>query len=88
LKIDNAIELLAADTALAPSRAQTTLHASESYFACFDWQLSYLHANALCHRPALTRYRVDISGTSSSRDPRGLALGAWSRRSIDRFADA
>jgi hypothetical protein len=60
LEIDDAIELLAGDTQLAPGLAQTSFSAGESDFAHFDRQLSDLHANALCHRPAMTRYRVEI----------------------------
>jgi hypothetical protein len=60
LKIDDAIKLLAADTPLIAGRTQTTLSASEGCFANFDRQLSYLHANALGHRPALTCYHVDV----------------------------
>jgi hypothetical protein len=60
LKIHNAIELLASDTPLTPSRAETMLSACERYIAYFERQLSYLHADALCHRPALTCYRVEI----------------------------
>jgi hypothetical protein len=60
LNIHDAVELLAGDTLLDPSRAQTALCASESYVADFEWQLSYLRANALSHFPALTGYRVKI----------------------------
>jgi hypothetical protein len=49
LKVDNAIELRAGDTQIVPGRAETTLSASESYFAHFDWQLGYLDADPLCH---------------------------------------
>jgi hypothetical protein len=58
LKIDDEIELLASDTPLAPNLTQTTFSAGESNFAHFGRQLSYLHANALGHRPALMSYRV------------------------------
>jgi hypothetical protein len=60
LEINDAIELLAGDTQLAPGRAQTSFSASESDLAHSDRQLSDLRADALCHRPAMTRYRVEI----------------------------
>jgi hypothetical protein len=60
LTIDDAIELLTCHTLLAPDLTQATLGASESYLPHFDRQFGYLHANALRHRPALTRYPVDI----------------------------
>jgi hypothetical protein len=60
LEIDEAIELLVDDTQLAPRRPQTCFSAGESDFAHFDRQLSDFRANALCHRPAMTRYRVEI----------------------------
>jgi hypothetical protein len=60
LEIDEAVELLAGDTQLAPGLAQTNFSASESDLAHFDRQLSDLRAEALCHRPAMTSYRVEI----------------------------
>jgi hypothetical protein len=60
LEIDEAVELLAGDTQLAPGLAQTNFSASESDLAHFDRQLSDLRADALCHRPAMTRHRVEI----------------------------
>jgi hypothetical protein len=60
LEINEAIELLAGDTQLAPGLAQTNFGASESDFAHFDGQLGDLRADALCHRPAMTRHRVEI----------------------------
>jgi hypothetical protein len=59
LNIDDAVELLRSHTKLAPSRAQTTLSAIESWFARGDGQRSYFHADTLCHRPALC-CRIDI----------------------------
>jgi hypothetical protein len=53
LKINDAVELLTSDTKFAPSRAQTTLCAVESWFARGDGQRSYCHADTLCHCPAL-----------------------------------
>jgi hypothetical protein len=60
LEINEGIELLAGDTQLARGLAQTNFSASESDLAHFDRQLSDLRADALCHRPAMTRYRVEI----------------------------
>jgi hypothetical protein len=60
LNVDDALELLAVDPLLASSLAKTTLGAGESCVACFEWQLSYPRADALCHRPAMTRCRVEI----------------------------
>jgi hypothetical protein len=60
LKIYDEIELPSDDTSLAASRAQTTLGASESYVTCFRRQLSYLHADALSHFPALTCCRFEV----------------------------
>jgi hypothetical protein len=60
LEVDEAIELLAGDTELAPGLAQTDFRASERNFARFDGQLSDLRANALCHRLAMPRHRVEI----------------------------
>jgi hypothetical protein len=60
LEIDEAIELLAGDTQLAPGLAQTDFSASERNFAHVDRQLSDLGADALCHSPAMTRYRIEI----------------------------
>jgi hypothetical protein len=60
LEINEAIELLAADTQLAPGRAQTVFSASESNLAHSDRQFSDLCTDALCHRPAMTRHRVEI----------------------------
>jgi hypothetical protein len=54
LEVNDAIKLRAGDTKLAPSGTETTLSASEGYFAQFDWQVSYLDADALCHRPAMS----------------------------------
>jgi hypothetical protein len=54
LQINEAIELGAGDTKVATSCAQTTLSASESRFAHIDRQLGNLHADALCHRPAMS----------------------------------
>jgi hypothetical protein len=59
LEVNDAIELRAGDTKLAPSRPETTLSASESCFAHFDWQIGYLDANAPCHRPAMLCCRFD-----------------------------
>jgi hypothetical protein len=60
LEINEAIELLAGETQLAPGRAQTAFSASESNLAHSDRQFSDLCADALCHRPAMTRHRVEI----------------------------
>jgi hypothetical protein len=60
LEIHETIKLLAGDTQLAPRRAQTRFSASESDLAHFDRQLSDLCADPLCHRPAMTRHRVEI----------------------------
>jgi hypothetical protein len=85
LKVDDAIELLASDTPLAPSRTQTTFSAGEGNFAHFGWQFSYLHANALGHRPALICYRV--GGFRHLVLPRLLTM-TWSGGPIDGFRDA
>ena len=65
-----------------PAARKQVFSANESDFARFDRQFGDLHADALCHRPAMTRYRVEIL--------RHLVLQrfrvtAWSHRSIDRF---
>jgi hypothetical protein len=60
LEVDEAIELLAGDTQLAPCLAQADFSASERNFAHLDGQLSDLRANALRHRPAMTRCSVEI----------------------------
>jgi hypothetical protein len=52
LKIYDEIELLDSDAPLAPNLTQT-FSAGEGNFAHFDWQLSYLHANALGHPPSI-----------------------------------
>jgi hypothetical protein len=78
LNIHDAVELLAGDTLLDPSRAQTALCASESYVADFEWQLGYLRANALGHFPALTGYCVKIR--------RHLVLAATTRAVLCRTA--
>jgi hypothetical protein len=54
LQVNEAIELGAGDTKVATSCAQTTLSASKSRFAHIDRQLGNLHADALCHRPAMS----------------------------------
>jgi hypothetical protein len=84
LKIDDEIELLDSDTPLAPNLTQTPFSASEGNFAHFDWQLSYLHANALGHRPALICYRVGVFRHLVL--PRLLAM-TWSGGPIDGFRD-
>jgi hypothetical protein len=43
-----------------PASRKQIFSASESDFAYLDRQLSDLRADALCHRPAMTRYRVEI----------------------------
>jgi hypothetical protein len=60
LESHDAVELLSSDTKLVPGRTQTTFGADESRIACFQWQLSYLDANALSHCPALTPRRLEI----------------------------
>jgi hypothetical protein len=60
LEINEDTELLAGDTQLAPSRAQTSFGASESDLARSDRQLRDLCADALCHCPTMMRYRVEI----------------------------
>ena len=80
LQINEAIELGAGDTKVATSCAQTTLSASESRFAHIDRQLGNLHADALCHRPAMSRH---LFGTVRHVVLPRLLSG--SRRSGDRF---
>jgi hypothetical protein len=82
LKVDDAIELLVNDTSFAPGHTQTTLSTGESTFAHFDWQLSYLHANALGHRPASICYCVDVFRHLVL--PRLLTM-TWSGEPIDGF---
>jgi hypothetical protein len=80
LDVNDALELRARDAKLPPSFVETTLNASESCFACLDWQLGYLSADALRHRPAtfccLNGCRPTIIG---------LPARAGSRQSGDRF---
>jgi hypothetical protein len=85
LKIDDEIELLDGDAPLAPNLTQTTFSAGEGNFAHFDWQLSYLHANALGHPPALICYRVGVFRHLVL--PRLLTM-TWSGGPIDGFRDA
>jgi hypothetical protein len=59
-KIDEALELLASHPQLAAGRAEASFSARQSDFAHFDRQLGDLRADALCHRPAMTCYRVEI----------------------------
>jgi hypothetical protein len=66
LEVNDAIELRAADAEVAPGRPETMLNAGESYFAYIDWQLSYLDADALRHRAAMSCYRFGIVRQPSS----------------------
>jgi hypothetical protein len=73
LQINEAIELGAGDTKFVPRFAETTLGPSESHFAHINGQLGNLHADALCHRPAMLCYRF-----RTVRHPRAPALpGSW-----------
>jgi hypothetical protein len=56
LEINDALELRANDTHFVSSCADTTLSASEGYFMHIDGQLGNLHADALCHRPAMSSH--------------------------------
>jgi hypothetical protein len=60
LEVNDAIELRADDTQVASGSSDATLSASESHFAHIDGQLGDLHADALCHRPAVLRHRFVI----------------------------
>jgi hypothetical protein len=73
LEVNDAIELRAGDTKLAPRIAQTTLGASESHFAHVDWQLGNLNADALCLRPAMLCNLLGIVRQPSS----SRAASSW-----------
>jgi hypothetical protein len=60
LEVNEAIELGAGDTKVASGCADITLSAGESHFAHIDRQLGNLHADALCHRPAILRQLFGI----------------------------
>jgi hypothetical protein len=49
LQVNEAVELRADDTKLAPSRTQTVFSASERHFAHIDWQLGNPQADPSCH---------------------------------------
>jgi hypothetical protein len=85
LDVNNALELRAGDTKLPPSFAETTLNASESCFACLDWQLGYLSADALRHRPATF---CCLNGVVRQSSCSQLVLGRVSRAlgSLSNFA--
>jgi hypothetical protein len=85
LDVDNALELRAGHTKLPPSFAETTLNASENCFACLDWQLGYLSADALRHRPATFCCLNSVVRQSSSSQ---LVLGRVGRAigSLSNFA--
>jgi hypothetical protein len=80
-KIDDAFELLTSDTQFVPGLTQTALNTGESYFAHFDRQLGYLHANALCLGPASTCNRIDILGHLVLPRSRTMVLGRVARLS-------
>jgi hypothetical protein len=82
LEVNKSIELRAGHTKFVPRFAETTLGPSESRFAHINGQLGNLHADALCHRPAMLCYRF-----RTVRHPRAPALPG-SRLVLGRFGQA